>query len=384
MTTTQPTIGIFTFGSADAPFVLRTGGRLSAVDVAFETHGVLNDTKDNAVLLFHALTGSQHAAGHLEDVPAAEGRWTDEMQGGWWDGFIGPGLALDTDELFVICANYLGGCYGSTGPSSVDPSTGLPFGSAFPSVTFADMVDAQVHLVRNLGIERLRAVIGGSVGGFMAISLATRYPDLVEFVIPIASGLVVTELQTLHNFEQITAIVTDPNFAGGDYYGSLPPTDGLRLARMIGHKTFVSLDALAERARSEVDADHGPSVYPLANNLESYMWHQGTKFVDRFDANSYLRIMQAWQTFDLVSEAGVASFEELFSRSGDQRYMVFSIDSDVCFYPQEQRSMSAVLKTSNVPHRHITVHSEKGHDAFLLEPELFAPHLRDTLLNPWS
>jgi len=384
MTTTNPSNGTFTFGSPDVPFVLRTGGRLPVVDVAYETHGVLNEAKDNAVLLFHALTGSQHAAGLLEDLPAAGGRWTDEMQVGWWDGFIGPGLALDTDELFVICANYLGGCYGSTGPSSVDPLTGQAYGSTFPSVTFADMVDAQVELVRDFGIERLRAVIGGSVGGFMAISLATRYPELVEFVIPIAAGLVVTELQTLHNFEQITAIVTDPDFAGGDYYGSNPPTDGLRLARMIGHKTFVSLDALAERARSEVDANDGPAAYPLTNNLESYMWHQGEKFVDRFDANSYLRIMQAWQTFDLVAEAGVSSFDELFSGSADQRYMVFSIDSDVCFYPQEQRTMSAVLKASNVPHRHITVHSEKGHDAFLLEPELFAPHLRDTLLNPWS
>jgi homoserine O-acetyltransferase len=218
----------------------------------------------------------------------------------------------------------------------------------------------------------------------MGISLATRYPDLVDIVIPIASGLEVTELQTLHNFEQITAIVADPGFHGGDYYASHGPRDGLRLARMIGHKTFVSLDALADRARAEVESDDGPDGYDLTNNLESYMWHQGTRFVDRFDANSYLRIMEAWQTVDLLAEAGVDSFDDLFARGGSQRYMVFSIDSDVCFYPQEQRRLSATLKAAGVRHRHITVHSDKGHDSFLLEPELFAPHLRDTLLNPWS
>jgi homoserine O-acetyltransferase len=378
-----PTPAVFTFGSVEDPVELRSGGRLSSVDVAYETYGTLNGDRDNAVLLFHALTGSQHAAGILDTVPSAGDRWTDEMRVGWWDDFIGPGRALDTDHLFVICANYLGGCYGSTGPSSIDPSTGSPYGSWFPSVSFADMVDAQVRLLGHLGIARLRATIGGSVGGFMAISLATRYPDLVEYVVPVAAGLQVTELQTLHNFEQITAIVTDPHFAGGDYYDGPAPIDGLRLARMIGHKTFVSLDALAERARSEVDADDGPMAYALSNNLESYMWHQGTKFVDRFDANSYLRIMRAWQTFDLLDEAGAGSHDELFAHSRDQRYMVFSIDSDVCFYPQEQRTLAAALKSAGVAHRHITVHSDKGHDSFLLEPELFTPHLRDTLLNPW-
>jgi homoserine O-acetyltransferase len=379
----DPSPSVHSFATEDEPFRLRGGGKLSVVEVAYETYGALNGDRDNAVLLFHALTGSQHAAGILERQPGVGGRWTDEMHVGWWDEFIGPGRALDTDELFVICANYLGGCYGSTGPASIEPVSGTSYGSRFPAVTYADMVDAQVDLIRHLGIPRLRAAIGGSVGGFMAISLATRYPDLVEYVVPIASGLQVTELQTLHNFEQITAIVTDPNFSGGDYAASNPPNNGLRLARMIGHKTFVSLDALAERARAEVDADDGPAAYELSNNLESYMWHQGTKFVDRFDANSYLRIMQAWQTFDLLGEAGAASYEELFARSTDQRYMVFSIDSDVCFYPQEQRELAATLKSAGIAHRHITVHSDKGHDAFLLEPELFTPHLRDTLLNPW-
>lgn len=375
---------IFTFGSPAEPFVLRHGGSLASVDVAYETYGALNQARDNAVLVFHALTGSQHAAGVTEHVDVEGVKWTEELHLGWWDDFIGPGKAIDTDELFVICANYLGGCYGSTGPASTDPATGRPYGSTFPEVTFADMVDVQVKLLEHLGVDRLRAVTGGSVGGFMALSLATRYPDLVEIVIPIASGLEVTSLQTLHNFEQIAAIVADPRFAGGDYYDGEPPNDGLRIARMIGHKTFVSLSALGERARSEVESDDGPQGYGLSNNLESYMWHQGSKFVDRFDANSYLTIMRAWQTFDLLAESDVETFADLFEPSGEQRYMVFSIDSDVCFYPEEQRALSTELKRAGLQRRHITVHSEKGHDSFLLESELFAPHLRDTLLNPWT
>ena len=374
----------FSFASPEDPFVLRSGASLSTVDVAFETYGELNEERDNAVLVFHALTGSQHAAGFTPSVEAAGSRWTEEAQKGWWDSFIGSGRAIDTDELFVVCANYLGGCYGSTGPASLNPATGKPYGGSFPAVSFADMVDAQIALLDELGIYRLRAAIGASVGGVLAMSLSTRYPDRVEVVIPIAAGLEVTELQILHNFEQIAAIVADPNFRGGDYYDDGPPIDGLRIARMIGHKTFVSLTALAERARSEVALDDGPSGYALANSLESYMWHQGERFIDRFDANSYLRLMQAWQTHDLRAEGGADTFEELFDRSGDQRYMVFSIDSDVCFYPEEQRRISRVLKRVGIEHRHITVHSDKGHDSFLLEPSLFAPHLRDTLLNPWT
>lgn len=375
---------IFSFASSEDPFVMRSGASLSAVEVAYETYGELNEARDNAVLVFHALTGSQHAAGYNARVEAAGSRWTEEAQTGWWDSFIGSGRAIDTDELFVVCANYLGGCYGSTGPASLDPATDQPYGGSFPSVSFADMVDAQIALLDELGIDRLRAAIGASVGGVLAMSLATRYPARVEVVIPIAAGLEVTELQILHNFEQIAAIVADPNFRGGDYYDGDPPVDGLRIARMIGHKTFVSLSALAERARAEVESDDGPDGYGLANSLESYMWHQGERFIDRFDANSYLRLMQAWQTHDLRAEADVESFEELFDRSGDQRYMVFSIDSDVCFYPDEQRRISRALKRVGIDHRHITVHSDKGHDSFLLEPSLFAPHLRDTLLNPWT
>ncbi len=372
------------FFTIDEPVVLRSGAVLPEVTQAYETYGTLSRNADNAILVFHALTGSQHAAGFNPEVSGLGSRWTDECRRGWWDAFVGPGKAIDTDKYFVICANYLGGCYGTTGPSSTNPETGRPYGSAFPYVSLADMVDVQVRLLTHLGIDRLHAVTGGSVGGVMAMSLATRYPDLVEIVMPIAAGVRVTALQMIHNFEQINAILVDPNFQEGDYYGGPSPDPGLMLARMIGHKTFVSLSALEERARNEVVShDEGPGSYRISNPLESYMWHQGQKFVQRFDANTYLRLMEAWQGFDLVAEAEVGDVTELFTSSKHQRYMVFTIDSDVCFYPEEQTELVSYLRLADVPYRRITVHSDKGHDSFLLEPSLFAPHMRDVLDNTW-
>ncbi|MDF1595257.1 MAG: homoserine O-acetyltransferase [Acidimicrobiia bacterium] len=360
--------------------VLDDGERLAPVTVSYEIYGDLNPDRSNAVLVFHALTGSQHAAGLNEEVPGLDGRWTDDVRVGWWDEFIGPGKALDTDEFAVICANYIGSCYGSTGPSSVNPASGRRYGSTFPRITLGDIVDSQVAVLDHLGIGRLHAVIGGSVGGLMALSLASRYPDRVDVVIPIAAGLGVTALQRIHNFEQALAIENDPMFNRGDYYDGPRPERGLALARMIGHKTFVSLKAMEERARTEVvDRDETGGYVRIANPLESYMWHQGTKFVQRFDANSYLRIIEAWQTFDLLDQAGAADLDELLRRCRHQRFMVFSIDSDVCFYPDEQEELAAALKRAGVPVRRITVHSDRGHDAFLLEPDLFAPHLRDSL-----
>ena len=376
----------FTFGSPNEPFPLRGGGHLDEVTLAYETYGELNADRSNAILVFHALTGSQHAAGvNAIGPPGLEVTWNEECQAGWWDLFIGPGRALDTERFFVICANYLGGCYGSTGPSSINPASGEPYGSVFPRVAFADMVDTQVRLVDHLGIKKLHAVVGPSTGGLMALSLATRFPELVDIVVPIAAGTKSTALQKIHNFEQICAIENDPSFWNGDYYGLEQPDRGLMLARVIGHKTFVSLSAMEERARREiVIRTEGPGTYAISNPLESYMWHQGTKFIERFDANSYLRMMEAWQDFDLVAEAGVENLSDVFTPCKNQRYMIFTIDSDVCFYPLEQTTLAHYLKLADVAFRRITVHSEKGHDSFLLEPKLFAPHLVDTLVNDWA
>ncbi len=367
-------------GPGSEPLQLQNGECLDPVTVAYQTYGTLSPDRDNAILLFHALSGSQNAAGYNPSVPGVEDLWTEECRIGWWDDFIGPGRALDTERFFVVCANYLGGCYGSTGPSSIEPATGKPYGSRFPRISLCDIVDAQMRLVDSLGIGRLHATIGGSLGGLLALTMSTRYPDRVRIVIPIACSHEVTILQRIHNFEQVYAIESDPCFLGGDYYDGPPPRKGLALARMIAHKTYISLKVMENRARGEVvRREEDLKRYEITHPVESYMLHQGQKFVDRFDANTYIRIMEAWQRADLVADTGAKDIVEVFSQCRDQRFMIFSIDSDVCSYPEEQDSLERILKRSEIPVQHITVHSEKGHDAFLLEPELFTPYLSYTL-----
>ena len=371
----------FSFGSKEQPFVLRSGESLPEVTLAYEAYGELNAAGSNAILLFHAMTGSQHAAGRNSALPEVGTRWTSECQEGWWSAFIGPGKALDTERFFVVCVNYLGGCYGSTGPASTNPATGKPYGSKFPPITFTDIVESQVRLLDHLGIRRLRAAVGASIGGMLGLTLATLYPDRVKTIIPIGSGMLVTPLQRILNLEQVYAIETDPNFNEGDYYDNAKlPNHGLALARMIAHKTFISLNTLVARARHEIiQPGDRISSYQVTSSLESYMLHQGTKFVKRFDANSYLRIIEAWQHFSLASESGNDSLVGLFSRCKGQQYLIFSIDSDVSFYPDEQLHMAQILRQAGVETMHITVHSEKGHDSFLLEPDLYTPHLVYTL-----
>ncbi len=366
----------------DRPLKLQCGETWTDVRIAYETYGELNEGKSNVVLLFHALSGSQHAAGFNPAVEGVGDCWTEECQTGWWNEFVGPGKALNTDKFFVICANYLGGCYGSTGPGSINPETGRPYGARFPSVGVSDIVDSQMRLLDELGIDALHAVVGASVGGMLTLNLATRYPGRVKRVAPIASNSAVTLLQRLHNFEQAFAIEADPRFRGGDYDPADPPTRGLAVARMIGHKTYVSLEAMQERARTVcIDKADNLEWYQLSSTLESYMLHQSQKFTQRFDANTYLRIIDAWQRFDLAREAGCSSIEEAFERCVGQRYHIFSIDSDVSFYPEEQGLVAEQLKAAGVEATRITVHSEKGHDAFLLEPFLFEPYLRAFLEN---
>lgn len=361
-----------------APFSLRSGEVLPEFTLAYETYGRLNASKSNVVLLFHALSGSQHAAGFCEGVPGTGGRWTEDCQHGWWNDYIGPGRALDTNKWFVVCANFLGGCYGTTGPSSVNPETGQPWGAAFPHVSINDVVRSQSLLLQHLGVDSIHAVIGVSTGGLMAINFATLYPDRVRVVVPIATGGRTTVLNRLIIFEQILAIENDPNFNGGDYYDGPPPTYGLALARMISHKTFVHLDEIEKRARGEVkQSEENLRWYRLRDNIESYMLHQGTKFVKRFDANTYLRICEMWSSFDPVKEADAADWDALLSPCSRhaQHWLIFSIDSDFCFYPEEQAALVQHLREASVNVMHITVHSLKGHDSFLLEPLLYTPHL---------
>ncbi len=372
-----------TIATPDEPFLFRSGESLDHARIAYETYGELNEDRSNAILLFHAFSGSQHAAGTNPGVAGSE-FWTPECEGGWWSPFIGPGKALDTDRYHVVCANYLGGCYGSTGPASVDPATGRRYGAAFPRVAVADIVRSQARLLDQLGIERLLAVVGPSTGGLGATTFATAYPDRVRLVVSIASGVRTTVLNRIILLEQILAIENDPNFRGGDYYGGAPPDTGLSLARMISHKTFVHLDAIERRASKDViQPGDRFSWYQAHDHVESYMLHQGRKFTDRFDANTYLRICEAWSRYDPVREGGAVDASELFGRSREagHQYLVFSIDEDYCFYPEEQAALVDHLKRAEVPHLYFTVHSEKGHDSFLLEPDLYTPHIQVMLDN---
>ncbi|MHB1306203.1 MAG: homoserine O-acetyltransferase MetX [Limisphaerales bacterium] len=370
----------FEFHNPRKPLKLRVGGKLDRFTLAYETYGRMNADRSNVILLYHAMTGCQHAAGINGRVSGLDGRWTDELHEGWWDGFIGPGKALDTRKFCVVCANYLGGCYGSTGPASVNPRTGRPWGPSFPVLRMSDIVDSQMLLLDSLRVRKLQAVVGASIGGFLSLLTATKYPDRVRRVVPIGTGVETTIYQRILNFEQVTAIESDPNFKGGDYYDGPAPHVGLALARRIAHKTFVSPEALNERARGQVVSHKPPhGWYEMNHPVESYMHHQGDKFVRRFDANSYLRILDAWQWFDLVAEAGASDFLDLFKRCREQEFLVFSIDSDVSFHPPEQAKLVHCLKAGGVPAMWITVHSDKGHDSFLLQPRLYSPHLHELL-----
>lgn len=291
---------------------------------------------------------------------------------------MGPGKCIDTDKYFVICANYLGGCYGTTGPHSINPVTGKSYGKSFPQLRIADQSDMMARVLESFGIAKVKSVVGPSVGGLISLTFANRHPEMVENVISIASGFKTTVLNRLILFEQIMAIENDRNFRGGDYYESDAPDYGLALARMISHKTFVHLDAIERRARKDVrQDDEALAWYKIRDPFQSYMLHQGKKFVKRFDANTYLRIIDMWSRYDAVAEAEKESVEELFAPSKEHghKFLVFSIDSDFCFYPEEQATLVGHLEASEVECMHITVHSDKGHDSFLLEPHLYAPHI---------
>jgi homoserine O-acetyltransferase len=371
----------------DGPIRLREGGELPSAILAYETWGTLNAAGTNAILLFHALSGSHHACGHNPAIPGTGSLWQPEMHEGWWNDMIGPGKALDTNKYFIVCANYLGGCYGSTGPASIHPGSGKPWGSAFPHVTAADQAEVQAKLLDHLGVGKLHAAIGPSVGGLIALTFASRFPERVKNVVSIAAGYKTTVLNRLILFEQILAIENDPHFHGGDYYdrGNGGPLYGLALARMISHKTFVHLDAIERRARQDVvQPDDILAWYRVRDQFQSYMLHQGKKFVKRFDANTYLRINDMWSRFEGTNEGDADTPEDLFSRctAAGQRWLIFSIDSDFCFYPEEQAELVKHLEGAKVNAMHVTVHSDKGHDSFLLEPDYYTPHISWLLGQP--
>ena len=377
-----PTHLFHAVGEGDPALSLREGGILETVQLSYQSWGTLNAAKSNAILIFHALSGSQNVCGFTPENAEAGGYWNEELQEGWWSGLVGPGKAIDTNQFFVVCFNLLGGCYGSTGPASNNPVTGAPYGSAFPHLSISDQANVAGLLLDHLGIDCLHAVAGPSVGGLAALTFATNFPARVRAVLSVASGIKTTVLNRLILFEQIIAIENDPHFNGGNYYQREHPELGLALARMISHKTFVHLDAFERRARRDLIEQSGSlSWYQVRDQFQSYMLHQGKKFVKRFDANTYLRIIDMWSRYDAAREGDAGDYQELLSRCREagHRFLVFSIDSDFCFYPEEQSALVLELEKAGLSPVHITVHSDRGHDSFLLEPALYAPHIHYAL-----
>lgn len=370
------------FFSLPTPFFMKSGVVLTGVEVAYEVYGQLNAEKSNAILLFHAMTGSQHAHGYNPCVEGVGDLWQPDNYSGWWDAQIGSGKALDTDKFCIICANFLGGCYGTTGPCSLNPETGMPWSGGFPRVTTTDQACLQALLLDYLGIDMLHAIVAPSVGGLVGLTFSILFPERVKRIVSIGSGYKNSMNNRLVLFEQILAIESDFRFCGGYYSSDNPPNQGLALARIISHKSFVCLSALEKRARAEVRDNQGMlRWYTPQASSESYMLHQGAKLARRFDANAYLRIVDMWAHYDVAQEFGMNSFADVLEGvvGYGHEWLIFAIDSDLCFLPNEQADFAGQLAGAGIDTEFVTIHSEKGHDSFLLEPELYNPALKPFL-----
>lgn len=342
-----------------------TGGRiLQDVEVAYETFGALDSDGGNAVLVCHALSGDAHVA----TGPDADG----VPRPGWWEEIVGPGLAIDTDRYFVVCANVLGGCSGSTGPGSIDPTTGNPWGLRFPLITIEDMVEVQARLIEALGVSRLLAVVGGSMGGMQALAWATRYPDRVDAVVAVATTARLGAQSIAFNEVGRAAILADPAFADGDYTSDAQPSEGLAIARMVGHITYLSQESMRNKfGRRLRDREEHAFEFVSEFEVESYLAYQGRRFVERFDANTYLYMTKAMDYFDWTPPAGQLP-----------RFLVLSYSSDWLFPTEHSRGIVRTLLAQGADVSFAEIESPYGHDAFLLEPErqgaLIGPFLRRT------
>jgi len=334
---------------------LENGATLSPVCVTYQTYGQLNAAKSNAILILHAFSGDAHAAGISHETGKP----------GWWDNMIGPGKAFDTEKYFMICSNVLGGCQGTTGPSSINPQTGCPFGLAFPVITIGDMVRVQKKLVEFLGIERLLAVAGGSMGGMQALEWAVSYPDKVAAAIPIATTARHTPQQIAFNEVGRQAIMADPDWNGGNYYSDRPPGRGLAIARMVGHITYMSDESMREKfGRRLREKEKFGFDFSVDFEVESYLRYRGSQFVNRFDANSYLYITKAEDYFDLTS--GTGSLADALGKA-KARFLVISFSSDWLYPSYQSQEIVRVLRRSNHDVAYCELQSNYGHDAFLVD-----------------
>ncbi len=340
------------------PLLLECGRSLGPITVAYETYGTLSPERDNAILILHALSGDAHAAGYHED---------DNAKPGWWELMIGPGKSFDTNRYFVICTNVIGGCKGSTGPSSLDPATGKPYGMTFPILTIADMVKVQKLVLDRLGIERLFSMAGGSMGGMQALEWLLRYPERTRSAIIIASTSKLSPQSIAFDEVMRHAIVSDPNWAQGDYYAGPRPENGLSIARMIGHITYLSEESMDQKfgRRLQNQAEYS---YEFTHEfaVESYLHAQGERFVQRFDANSYLYILKAMDYFDAAQDWGGGSLERACARVR-AKTLVVSFTSDWLYPSRQSRELVKALRQNNKDVSYLEVQSSAGHDAFLLE-----------------
>jgi homoserine O-acetyltransferase len=350
----------------DAPIRLRGGGRLPSFELVFETYGTLNAARSNAVLVCHALSGSHHVAGFYADMPDSEG---------WWDNLVGPGKPLDTEKFFVVGVNNLGGCHGSTGPLSTNPETGRRYGADFPLVTVEDWVLAQAGLADHLGIDTWAAVIGGSLGGMQAIEWSLRFPERIRHVIAIASAPNLSAQNIAFNEVARQAILSDPDFLGGHYAErGVVPAHGLRLARMIGHITYLSDDQMNEKFGRQLCNGERSFSYDIDFQIESYLRHQGDKFAEAFDANTYLLITRALDYFDPAHALGGDLAGAL--EPARANFLVVSFTTDWRFSPARSREIVFALMKNRRRVAYAEIDCDAGHDSFLLDDAHYHAVLR--------
>ncbi|MEE9252660.1 MAG: homoserine O-acetyltransferase [Thermodesulfobacteriota bacterium] len=359
----------YTFAKPPELFELDNGEKLGPVTVAYETYGELNEAKDNVILIEHALTGSAHVAGrhgHEDKYP------------GWWDIMVGAGRAFDTDRYYVICTNLLGSCYGSTGPKSVNPETGKPYGLSFPLVGIRDMVRVQKELLDFLGIRRIRSIAGGSMGGMQALEWALIYPEMVESLILIATAPQVTPQSIAIHKVGVQAIMDDPDWNDGNYYGRGVPGKGLAVARMLGHITYLSDGILWEKfGRKHKNLATMKQDLRSQFEVESYLEYQGKKFVDRFDANTYLFLMRSIDIYDAAE--GFGSLVESFGRLECRKVFVSSFTADWLYPSYQSKEIVNAMVAKDLDVIYCEIESAYGHDSFLIEHEKLTYFIKNFL-----
>ncbi|QDR79406.1 homoserine O-acetyltransferase MetX [Sporomusa termitida] len=339
--------------SPEDPFTLEQGGCLTEITVAYETYGTLSAAGDNVILVAHALTGDSH--------PAAHGPYDEQ---GWWEPLIGPGRTLDTDRFYVICANVLGGCQGTTGPASPDPATGRAYGMGFPEITVKDMVKVQKRLLEVLRIQHLALVIGGSMGGMQALEWAVSYPGFIDAVVVIAAPGYAAPQAIAYNRVGRQAVMLDPAWQNGNYYGGPGPEKGLAAARALGMITYQSELSMAYK--------FGRRTRSGQFEVENYLDYQGANIVKRFDANSYLYLLRALDLFDI--SAGYATYEDALARI-DARMLIVGVSSDILYPPHQQEELAATLRRVGIRAELAVINSPHGHDGFLIDFQLLRPIL---------